>query len=60
MNQEALAFIVVGVAATVVVVSFFRKHLASPLAKVFLKRGKVKLAMKLKAQAKEAGCDGCE
>ena len=60
MNQERIAFIIVGVAAVSVAFTFFRSTLAAPIAKLFLKRGNVKMAMKLKAQAKEAGCGSCE
>ena len=58
--QEKIALVIVALAAFSVLFALFRSVLAEPLARLLLKRGQVKLAMKLKAQAKEPGCDHCK
>jgi hypothetical protein len=59
MSQQTIAFVIVGVAALGLLISFFRAVLAAPLANFFLKRGNVKLAVKIKSQAKQPGCESC-
>jgi hypothetical protein len=59
ITQEEIALLIVAVAASVVAVKFFRDYIAEALAKQFLKRGKVKWAMKFKSQAKAPGCNDC-
>jgi hypothetical protein len=59
MTQETIAFTIVGLAALTVLVGFYRSVLAEPLSALLLKRGKIKLAMKIRAQTKGSGCDHC-
>lgn len=60
MSQQSIALAIVGIAAFAVLMSFFRKYVARPLAQALLKRGQVKWAMKFKSQVREPGCDSCE
>lgn len=59
MSQEKLALAIVGIATLVTARSLFRAFLAAPLARLLLKRGSVKWAMRLNSKAKKPGCDGC-
>jgi hypothetical protein len=62
MMQEWIAFAIVGIAAGALAGKAFRSVLARPLAEALLRRGKVKLAMKLHAQARDesGSCGGCK
>jgi hypothetical protein len=59
LNQETITFIIVGITALVVLVGFYRSMLAQPFSQFLLRRGKIKLAMKIRSQSKGAGCDNC-
>lgn len=59
-DQEWIALAIVSIAAGVALRHGYRKYAAGPLARFFLKRGKVGLAMKIrggKAGAKDRGGD---
>jgi hypothetical protein len=57
--QEVLALSIVAIAALITLFRLYRSYLAQPVSHLLLKRGKVKLAMKVRAQAETAGCGNC-
>jgi hypothetical protein len=58
--QQIIAFSLVGAAALLMVRKIYRSYLADPLSAILLKRGNVKLAMKVRQQAEKSGCGSCE
>jgi hypothetical protein len=59
MNQEVVALLIVAVAAGVALRKGYKTYMAPGLANWLLKKGRVKWAMKIKAQAKAPGCSDC-
>jgi hypothetical protein len=59
MFQQAVAFGIVGLAVGAALFHFYKGYVAKPLSKFFLKKGKVKLAMKMRAQVEESSCGNC-
>ena len=57
--QEWIALAIVALSALWLLRGFFREQVAGPLSQALLKRGRVKLAMKLKAQDSGGACSGC-
>ncbi len=58
--QEGIALLIVGVAAGFIFRKFYLQYLALPLSNFFLRKGKVALAMRVRASAKKSGCsDDC-
>ena len=62
MNQEWIALGIVAIAFVSLWVGLYRRQIAGPLSRLLLKRGRVGMAMKVRAQASEdeAGCGNCE
>lgn len=58
--QEWAALALVALAAAWLARRGFRTHVAGPLARWLLRRGKVGLAMRVRRQERAAGCEGCE
>lgn len=57
--QDGIAFGIVGFAGLAALRSFYRRYVVGPLAKFFLKRGKVALAMRIRGGGKPAkDCGG--
>jgi hypothetical protein len=59
VTQEICAFGIVGLAAVAALFHFYKGYVAKPLSKILLKKGRVKLAMKMRAQIEESGCGNC-
>ena len=65
MNQEPIAFIIVGMTALGLGVQFYRRTLAEPLARGLLKLGRVKWAMRVRGHSPLQGlgkgsCSSCK
>jgi len=56
--QELIAFALVGLAGIYLVRKFYFQYAAMPLSNFLLKRNHVRLAMRVRAGAKKAGCGG--
>jgi hypothetical protein len=59
MFQQVAAFAIVGLAVGAALFHFYKGYVAKPLSTLFLRKGKVKLAMKMRAQVEESGCGNC-
>jgi hypothetical protein len=59
MLQQVAAFGIVGLAVCAALFHLYKGYVAKPLSTLFLKKGKVKLAMKMRAQVEESGCGNC-
>ena len=62
-TQDAIAYLIVAVAAGAALRSVYRKYVVGPLSTYFLKNGKVALAMRIRGKAKSAkdcGGDCCD
>lgn len=58
-TQEKIALLIVGSVALYAAYGIYRATLAPVLADFLLRRGRVGLAMRVKAHEKQAGCGSC-
>jgi hypothetical protein len=59
MFQQVATIVIVGAASLAALSHLYKGYIAAPLSKSLLKRGKIKLAMKMRAQVQESGCGSC-
>ncbi|MBC7690563.1 MAG: hypothetical protein H7222_02245 [Methylotenera sp.] len=57
--QEVIAFGIVALAVLSLAIRFYRSYLAGPVSGWLLGRGKVKWAMRVKAQSAGGSCGNC-